>query len=360
LNEINISDSVLKKIVLTLFILCSLNALNGQQVYYEDFFKGGVTGGGYNPAGFPDPFDIKVNISPGSNILKAYLFVSTLKKSNATTLNNSSFQFNGSTFQLDWNDNSSLSYEIEVVPTFVFDYSFIVFDMTSYVNPLQNIYTVIPAQDQDPSAVTGFFESYYLLVTYEDLSMLAIGAKIILNEQDCQQTQVYNMSLPANILNSIGFAFNSTNICNILWDGSWVSVNGNTLGLVGGDGLGEPQCTGVRGEFYYENGVLYGLADDTANTTTQGVDALASIESYISNSSNFDIQFDYQTFGGATNKTNSIHQLYLAYTTPCSPFTVQTPKDTTLCQGATLQLQATGGTPNANSTSGYEWQPVSS
>jgi len=88
-----------------------------------------------------------------------------------------------------------------------------------------------------------------------------------------------------------------------------------------------------------------------------GTDVLANIESYLTSTSSFDVTFTYQLGNVAGSKTNPIHQLFLAYTTNCETFSISVPNDTTVCQGETMQLFASGG----NSTGAlptYEWLPA--
>src|SRR5690554_946650 len=60
-------------IIIRTFVFTPLCA---QLVYYQDIFKGGVTGGGYNPTWNGNmPGEIELYIEPGSETRKALLFV---------------------------------------------------------------------------------------------------------------------------------------------------------------------------------------------------------------------------------------------------------------------------------------------
>lgn len=148
--------------------------------------------------------------------------------------------------------------------------------------------------------------------------------------------------------------------CDVIQDGSYVSVNGNNLGLIGGNDENSTSfCTGVQGHFYYKNNQFFGLSDDIANSVMNGSDAIANIQSYLSNNTTtMSLDFNYQSPDWEDgSKSNPILGVFLTYTTPCSEFPTQTSTDTTLCQGTTAQLFASGGT-STGSAPAYSWQPV--
>jgi len=155
---------------------------------------------------------------------------------------------------------------------------------------------------------------------------------------------------PINTIQNVGLAINASSICDTIQDGSYVSVDNTSVGLIGGEEDNSlTSCSGVNGTFYYQNSTLFGLGNDVANTTMSGTDAIANIESYLTSTTAFDLAFDYQSTLGP--RTNPIHQIFLTYTSPCAPFDVSVTNDTTICQGEQLQLLASSTNPNAT----YEW-----
>lgn len=62
-------------VYLFLAVVQCVPAAHAQQVYYQDVFRGGVTGGGYNPGNSDLPGEIELYIEPGSIIRRAFLFV---------------------------------------------------------------------------------------------------------------------------------------------------------------------------------------------------------------------------------------------------------------------------------------------
>jgi hypothetical protein len=81
---------------------------------------------------------------------------------------------------------------------------------------------------------------------------------------------------------------------------------------------------------------------------------LPTSKAYLSSTSAIDVEFEYQRLSNPIwpkgEKSNLIWQLFFAYSTPCTEFTTTLTKDTTICYGETVALEATGGT-------GYEWFP---
>ncbi|PWH85881.1 hypothetical protein [Brumimicrobium oceani] len=65
-------------------------------------------------------------------------------------------------------------------------------------------------------------------------------------------------------------------------DGSSVSVNSNSIGLIGGSEFNtiNTPCSSPSGNFYYENNTLHGLTDDTPDSLMMGTDAIADIKNY--------------------------------------------------------------------------------
>src|SRR5690606_30338380 len=110
----------------------------------------------------------------------------------------------------------------------------------------------------------------------------------------------------------------------------------------------------------YENGNLYGIGDDTNSQFMHETDALVNIKSYIQNyDTSFDLKFEYQRPDATTEQqsSNPIWATYITYTTPCQPFDVTVPNDTTVCYGSQVQLNATGGS-STGSLPAYEWSPA--
>ncbi len=339
---------------LTIFFIVFSYNLNAQIDFYQDVFYGGVTGDGYNPFTLETTGSFDIYIEPGSTIREAYLFVSILTRDSVV---DNSFFFNGSLINLS--DNLALENEFTVGLVGVTNrlkYKTIVFDVASMINPLLTSYSITPPLNQNSIGTGGIFSGFYLYVTYDNPSLSKIGTNILINNQDAQASVNYSFASanPFDLTNNIGFTFNTDSFCDtsaVLADGSYVYIDNNLIGLVGGNESNqEPGCTGVRGAFYYQDSTLFGLDNDVANNTMSGIDVLADISPYILNPNGLSARFDHQNMGGTKDETNPLNEFFLTYTTPCDTFSVSTPNDTTVCYGTQLQLNATGG-------QSYEWLP---
>ena len=333
-----------KNTLLILLTSCSFQYSIGQNVHYQDVFYGGVTGDGYEPINSVALDTLSVHIESGSSIRKAYLYVSliTLDKVidrflffDGTRIN---LSYNGETYHTSASNWSS--YVLAV-------------DVTQYVSPNDTLYTIEPPINQNITAINGLFSNFYLLITYDNLSLGRTSVTTIVNTQNTSSSILYTIASINNPVssNDIGFSFNGNSFCDTFDDGGNIYVDNTFIGLVGGDESAiEPTCSGVRGAFYYQDSTLFGLDNDVANITMNGVDALADISSYIVDPTNFTVRFDHQNIGGPKENSNLISELFLAYTTPCDTFSVTIPSDTIICQGTQLQLNVTGGQK-------YEWLP---
>lgn len=118
----------------------------GQVEFYQDVFHGGVTGNGFNPFVLEHTGQIDVHIEPGSVIRKAYIFVSLRKEIGLIHSPPDNYiNFNGTTFPLKWNDSYGVEYSVTPAPIVTYINDLIVIDVTNYINPNSNSYSLVPA-----------------------------------------------------------------------------------------------------------------------------------------------------------------------------------------------------------------------
>ncbi|HET6243849.1 MAG: gliding motility-associated C-terminal domain-containing protein [Bacteroidetes bacterium] len=320
-----------------------------QFVLYRDIVKGGITGGGGNTHAGSGTVYFDAFIPAGSTVKKAYLISMAHGKPKDIVID-----LNGINYTINPTGivtQGFLSIYTNFIPPVTSSVN--VLDVTQDINPAITQYALtVPPPNNLANPSLNRFASYYLFIVYENPALAETAIEVVLNDKDVSANIIYSLNNlnPVNAANDVGFAFVGDSFCNTFDDGSYVYVNNNNLGLTGGEDYNTNYtCSGVQGHFYYYNNTLYGLGDDTANTTMNGPDALANIQSYISNNTtSLNIDFVYQTpswWEGA--RSNPIVALFLAYTTPCQSF--QATVDYT-CQGSTYQLTATGGI-------NYEWEP---
>ncbi len=329
------------------FFIVLYNNVTAQYLYKQDLFYGGITGDGKDSSPFTDTLTVNVQIEPGSTIKSAELFVLAINFPGDKII-----LFNNNPVLLSLNNSLSTGYYEYIVGGAPQLHHILSVDVTPFITASTLNYNIVtPDSGSEWMNSISFYRSYYLLVTYENPALQRVNSVVYFNTQNSGNTINYIVS-PINIINTfndIGFTFQGTDFCEVPQDSSFVFVNGNNLGLVGGVEPGEHSCSGVRGSFYYQNSTLFGYDYDTANITMNGIDALANIQPYLTSNDSIHFAFQYQN-PGASDGTNPIHELFLAYTTPCDTFSVSVPNDTIVCRGTQLQLNVSGGQK-------YEWLP---
>ncbi|MFN5415965.1 MAG: gliding motility-associated C-terminal domain-containing protein [Flavobacteriia bacterium] len=318
----------------------------GQVCVYQDIFKGGVTGDGNTSWFYNDPCTLNINIEANSSIRKAFLFVNVYNEPVNRVLN-----FNGNEIFLDENDAFANIFLMNINNT-PFSMRTLIFDVTSFVSPTNNTYTIIPPQNQPSPNLGGAFSDFYLYVTYDNPNLSKINSSIFLNKQNAEDLIVFpilNIN-PIDLNQNVALAIHSQHFCNIFEDGSFILIDNVNIGLLGGDeDNNNVECSGVTGSFYYENGTSFGLGNDTADPIMNGNDGLANIETNVTNPIAFTVSFDYQSNKGP--QSNPVFELFFAYASPCDTFSFSVPNDTTVCKNQNVQLFATGGIQ-------YLWQPA--
>ena len=340
-------------------IICTfwVSPLLGQLVYYQDTFKGGVTGGGFSPAFSDFPGEIELYIEPESTVRRAFLFVTKYADPVSDNL-----LFNGITINLQNNGFNSSDFITVINPNGPREMSIVVKDITEYLEEESGLLNFQIQPPPASAADTNRYSENYVLIAYENENMPEVNCVAVINELSSAATMNYNFEdfNSIDIEHPTGFAVHGGHMCNTIWDGSYVFVNNQPIGLIGGDDMNDlGTCTGSTGTFYYQGNELFGLSDDTANVTMHGPDALADISPYITNPNELEVRFDYQLETPPNGpQTNPIWQLFFAYTSTCAAFETTLTERVKMCASdSTVQLEATGGV-STGSTTGYEWWPA--
>jgi gliding motility-associated-like protein len=335
--------------IVFLCLILSLSTAYSQITYLQEIYNGGITGDGYNQWASNQPGQLDVYIEPGSTIKRAILFASVIGDPEDRIAN-----FNGTPIVLSAS-NSINDYYIVSYAGFNLRYRDIGVEVTELINPTINTYNLVPPFQNSLFIEYGAYINFYLLVLYENPLLPIINSNVFVNDIQPQAIQSYSLINlnPFDLSKSVGLGLNSDHFCDIIQDGSFISLDGSSLGLIGGeDDNQHGGVCGISSSFYHQNEQLFGLGNDIPNTTMNGVDGIASIESYILNSTFINIEFEYQS--SLAPASNPVHQLFLAYTSPCETFSVTVPNDTTVCEGTQLQLNASASTGSATVV---EWLP---
>ncbi len=322
-----------------------------QVVFYQDLFKGGATGGGFSTGMGIGGGTINLHIESGSTIRKAYIFAYSSGKytSENVTINGVDYKFN------ILNRITSVSITNPNFTPINLHY----IDITDELNILQTSIFNISIDAQPYFPFEGVFAPY-IYISYENNGLPVFNTSIIVNNQNLIGNEFYNINIlnPISSNTPVGFSIYSDRSEEGSPPSKQVFFNSNLLGVIGGsDNINNLwNYAGVKGHFYYQNNQLFGLDDDTPDAIMGGTDGLADVSSYIqNNATSCNFQLTHINYPNQPVNATSINLAYfLTYTSPCQPFDVSVVKDTTICQGATIQLNASGG-------QSYEWlSPTSS
>ncbi|RLD25765.1 MAG: hypothetical protein DRI54_04210 [Bacteroidetes bacterium] len=341
----------MKHLALKLVLILVLSSYQGntQILFYSDIFHGGVTGNGAGLGQGSGTINMNVMIAPGSTIRKAFLIAvreNGIGFAINVTLNNKVYIFSDSTIIND-------GFVSFLNPATNWDSASIhVIEITKDLSPTVDTYSLfIPPLNED--ITQGYYSRYYLYILYENPDLPLISCSLFLNNSDVAPIIFYDLKDISPIIteNPVSLTLCTTHFCDTIEDGSFVSVNGNTIGLIGGNEFNTPSsCSGLYSNYSHFNNELFALDDDTADSLMLGTDGLADIKSYVNNGDTtlnitFTYQSDFRPF------TNPIRAVMLSYSTPCEEFTTSVTDTTTICLGEELQLLATGGFQ-------YTWWPA--
>jgi gliding motility-associated-like protein len=315
---------------------CSFNQIHNS-------FKGDLIGIGWNNGWSSALAGTTLNVDCSSciNAGNAYLICIEIDAYNGSSLSNlspTSIKINGVSH--NFSNNTRISDPFLINPQN--NYAVIHLVKSNITLPASSFTFEIPSQPDNLHKVTGF---YLIIECVKDVS-LTTSYEIVLNTSSSPNLTVSALNpieiSPINLSYNVGFSIVGHTMNFMNGDASNVSFNDDFLGKIAGQDLssGSYWGSGVRGHFYYGDGILLGLDDDIPNLFMNGTDALAEVATYFSSNNQFHFSVDHEVSG---NRTNYVEAAILTYTTPCDTFSVTVPNDTTICAGVTLQLNASGG-----------------
>ncbi|MCB9360203.1 MAG: gliding motility-associated C-terminal domain-containing protein [Flavobacteriales bacterium] len=328
-------------LIVTFISLVCYQFTQAQQLVYSDILYGGVTGNGATRGVGSGSINLSVQIPPNSSIRKAYLLAARDSATGVNTtviLNGIDYTFSDSTVITKGFTsiiNGSLTYTNSSIHAI---------DITRDIDSSITSYNLfIPP----PTTQFGFYYTIYMYIVFENNTFPLINCNLFFNNQDVSSLTNYNLSnlSPIKNLKPVCLTLITGHICDTLQDGSYVNVNNNNIGLIGGDDMNSSivTCASVYSNFAHYNDSLFGLDDDTPDSLMAGTDALADIKSYVNNGDTaVNVTFTYQS--NFAPLTNPIRAVMLSYATPCDTFSTSASTNTdTICAGEPVQLNATGG-----------------
>ena len=333
-------DSMKRFYFILFSLLIFVPTIFSQQLFYSTIINGGVTGTGfgiYNNSSITK----SVNIPLGSTIKRAFLLAEREREADdiKVQLNGVSYVFNAETAI----SNKFIGYDAP--PCIGYNSTINAIDITNEINPTTVNYT-LQAPFQEEECLNGAYYGFYLYIVFEKSNLPKTVCNLFINNQDVNINNSYNLEslMPIDDSKDVGLGIETFFFCDTTHDGSYISVNNDTLGLVGGSELLEQNCSGVSSHFSYYNNNLIGIDNSIPNNSMSGTDALADIKDYVNYfDTSVNVAFSYKSPQMNGKKSNPVLLLMLTYTSPCDTFSATVTSDTTICYGEQLQLNATGG-----------------
>ena len=356
---------LLAYIVVTCYLLLNACYSNAQELYYQNTFKGGVSFDGvtYYTEYWMDADTIHFkNAVPTGSILKRAFLIS-LKFSCASN-NYPVFDiplgvsYNSKAIQFDTSDNATPLFYSQPVQTNAQCWM-CVKDVTTLTQSNNNV-LITPSQSYANACGYYDYDGFYLLLLYENNTFQPVNVALYLNDMTWMPTMNYNLDNlnPMNTANDVGLSIESAavDLPTYLQYQLSSTTNTVTLGTLRDISLNNAVVykTGL-GSFFYQNGMLTGLSDDTNSPFIDSTDALCNIKTYLpNNATTFSITSSTSIPIGFSQDNNFTTGFILAYSTPCPnvPASTDSIKTYKLCAGQNVQLNASAGYAN------YTWFPV--
>ncbi len=338
------------KYALFIFFYILSNIVFSQITFYQDIFKGGVSS--YTKAN--NGYGVEFNDSlysasplPSSTLRKAYLFIVAVESDSIT------ITFDNKEYFIDSNNSISNIFFSTQINSNIRNASIYCVDLTANFSQNNNWHNLNIPDFSEQSLYSGTkFLASTLFTSYNDSNLPQISTTAIINNQDVNAVNIYEINQLNPINNSLPVALSvvGSYFCqpSCSCDGSYIDVNNNNLGLLVGD---EPNaalstCSGVYSCYSYYNSTINSLDNDIPNSYMNGTDALADIKSYVNyGDTSVSVKFTYQSPNNpqASPLTNPIRYISLAYSTKCDTLkSYLTTSDTTICAGESLVLQVGG------------------
>lgn len=326
--------------------LCQLTYSQSVIPVYQDIWNGGVKCVGISTGQGGGNETLDLSIPASSTIKKIFLFNYTVKHPDSSLL-----FVNGN--NIDLNEQNLVTSVIHIAP-FASPMKIYMYDVTTLLPTIGLSNTIVNIGTPCVSDINCGVWTATFVILYDDPLLPTVSLSLSIPNKTLGGFEIYNIVdlNPINTNYPVGLSVIMDRACNNTTDGSKVHVEGNFLGIIGGNDNGSSYaCPGSQGCFQYENQSLIALLDDNIDLNFDGTDALGDISTIVpNNSTTLDITLEHNNSIGNIGNRN-MHILFpLAYITSCDTFSTSTISDTSVCNGEQIQLSATGG-------QSYNWYP---
>jgi gliding motility-associated-like protein len=330
-----------------------------QGIFKQEIIKGGVSIIGNSLASSAFLENQVINFPNNGNIKDAYLLTYLPRPSNNFKFNQNIYINN---FPLSISDKDVVSVVKTIFPNSqtlvnygIFDYAICYKSILSLLNSIDNTLTYRTDMYNPPNDCQGcHIGTFVIVIIYESQNGQNISISQILNQNSEFNSKEINLSISNPIFNSsdIGIGIMSDVLGFGSEDGFKFSINNQEIGCLCSKDKPE-DISGVMGCLNFENNLLIGLCDDSADSLMNGSNGIMRLNPNQILNYNINLKTEYNVNNYPLNLViphNFLLGYNLVYSTPCEPFEVVVPRDTMLCQGASLSLQASGG-------QRYKWLP---
>jgi gliding motility-associated-like protein len=322
-----------------------------QEIYNQYIFKGGVYCLGF-PMGttfIQEPYIVHF---PNEGIVEKVILTTYCQVNNLDFPIEVGFNINENKVSLTNNDNYSFvrhgSLENNNLSGTV-GFHILQKDITDFVNSTSDSLTIfieenlIPPEDSPNQYFTGF--TLTIIYSLSNGTNFTLQQYINSGYDGLSKSTLLTIENQKNPNDDAFLGILSDRIGQTLSDGYNFYLNSGQIGTI--NMVNEPfNVAGVMGSFHFSDDMGVGLYGNNSNFPINGNNGFMKLPN-ITNV--FEAKVEY--ISGTLNMPNNILLGYnLVYSTPCEPFEVFVPRDTTLCQGASFSLQASGG-------QRYKWLP---
>ncbi|MBU3658721.1 MAG: gliding motility-associated C-terminal domain-containing protein [Flavobacteriales bacterium] len=327
---------------------------------YQSIVKGGIKVVGFSVAesAFSEENKI-VDIPHEGQIKEAFLITYSPRPSDDFNFSYNYWINNQKVTISDKNFVSSVPLIFEPNPTLiqqgVKDYALYQVDITNFLNDFDQTLSFKQDIFSPPNVCPGcHVAGFAIIIVFETSNGNNVNFTQILNQnpESTAKELNFNLSNTIDTLYDIGLGIMSDRAGGGESDGLLISINNNLIGCLCQNDQPE-NISGVMGCFNYENGNLTGSCDDNADSLLRNSNGIMKLNSSHIENDSLHLKVEYSPNSNPINLLtphNILLGYNLVYSTPCEPFEVVVPRDTTLCQGTSLSLQASGG-------QRYKWLP---
>ncbi len=278
MRSTSLRKEVAKELISFLLISAVPMACLGQIIFHQSVFHGGVIAGRYSTGMGTGSEVVYLHIEEGSSIRSAYIlaYCSGLNTTSKLDINGAEYHFGESTRLTSFSHTNPF---FSPIATHVID-----FTSNLQANPASSFTVELFQLPGLP--FLGVFAPY-IYIEYENLNLSEVNSIIVINQYSLTGNEAYNV-LNMNNINvdfPVGFSLYTDRTGSGFVPNEDVFFNSNFLGVVGGsDNVNSLwNFGGVKGHFHYQNNQLFGLDDDTPNSSMGDTDGLADVSSFLTN-----------------------------------------------------------------------------